>query len=208
MRAIREPDKRGCDLDLLPVRPYSAQTGPRLQLPGWSLATVIYWLDEQRRRMRVATRNWLRAHPRAHAWLRSSGCMEVDDGALPRGVAIGLGITLLPLLGAQLLLMIGVCMLLRANFPIAFAVSWVGNPLTWGPLWWSYHLIGERLFGPLLRAMLSIGGQDPAWLEAVFVGLGSLFVAIPAAALGYMAARALETRLKARRRPLRRPPPG
>ena len=47
----------------------------------------------------------------------------------------------------QTLLLIVLCLILRANFPIAFIVSWVSNPITLLPLAYLTYYIGELILG-------------------------------------------------------------
>lgn len=156
-------------------------------------------LDRQYRRLCLRARAWLDRHPRLDAFLRSSGALSTRDGAIPRGVAVGLFVALLPLFGVQTLLIAVVCIAVRGNFPAAFAVSWVNNPFTVAPLYVTFNAIGDRLFSGLLSPLVSVAGlKRDVVLEGLYLGVGALCVAIPAAILGYTIAYFAEKALRAR----------
>ena len=160
--------------------------------------------DSRRRRQEV--RQWLADHPRVAAFLERTGCLNVNEYALARGVAVGMFIGLTPTVGIQTLLMIVGSMTFRANFLAAFAVSWVSNPLTMAPLYYGFNRIGDAVFGWLLDSMAWLSGvQADIVRETAAMFLGSLVVAFPAMVIGYFlflwAWRKLGIRIgKARRR--------
>lgn len=144
-----------------------------------------------RQQARARAREWLARHPRVQGFLRRTGCLSVHRRALARGIAVGLFVGLTPTVGIQTVLMLGACLLLRANFPAAFFISWVSNPLTVGPLYVAYGVIGEALLGSwVTHAIVSL--FELTWtvasavMHVAYVGLGSLLVAIPAALAGYL----------------------
>lgn len=170
---------------------------------------MVHWLRIRSRYARVRAFEWLRSHPRVDRFLRDWGCLRLHGGAVPRGVAVGLFVGLTPTLGLQTLLMVAGCMAVRGNFPSAFAVSWVSNPLTIAPLYVAFNAIGEGVFRPLLASLFTLpGAADAAVLETMFLALGSLCVAVPVAAGGYAVAHLLELRLERRRRRRRAGVPG
>lgn len=132
-------------------------------------------------------RDWGRYHPRTLAFLERIGCMRFDRGVMARGVAVGLFVALTPTLGVQTLLMLALCVLFRANFAVAFAVSWISNPFTLGPLYLGYYFLGELALSPLILSLSSLWNTDFAGtlLDALYFVSGSLMVALPAAAAGY-----------------------
>lgn len=132
-------------------------------------------------------RDWGQRHPRTLALLERIGCMRFDRGITARGVAIGLFIALTPTVGLQTLLMLVFCLLLRGNFPVAFAVSWISNPITLGPLYLGYYLLGERVLSPLVDPLSPLwqGGSASPLLEGMYLLAGSLLIAIPVAIAGY-----------------------
>jgi len=163
-----------------------------------------------RQRARTEARDWLARHPRVEGFLRRTGCLSVHRRAIARGIAVGLFVGLTPTVGIQTVLMLGACLPLRANFPAAFFISWVSNPLTMAPLYVVYSFIGETLLGTwLLGVLVSLFELTQAVamtaLEVAYIGLGSLLVAVPAAAAGYLISLALHRYAALRRLRARRP---
>ncbi|MDZ7748415.1 MAG: DUF2062 domain-containing protein [Halofilum sp. (in: g-proteobacteria)] len=159
-----------------------------------------------RQRGRARARAWLARHPLIERVLRRSGCLSVHRRALARGVAVGLFVGLTPTVGLQTVLMLVACIALRANFPAAFLASWVSNPLTMGPLYLAYALIGEAVFGGLVRSLFELTHiLAEALLQAIYLALGSLLIAVPAAALGYVLALAAHRYVALRRLRARQP---
>lgn len=139
------------------------------------------------RSRRHQARRWLGKHPRVAAALDRLGCLQVSRETIARGVAAGLFVGLTPTVGAQVFLMVLICWSFRANFPAAFAASWVCNPLTMAPLYLAYHEIGEAILASYSGPLLYHFGTSSELLETVmFMFLGSLFLAIPAALVGYL----------------------
>ncbi|WP_051434664.1 DUF2062 domain-containing protein [Desulfonatronum lacustre] len=149
-------------------------------------------LSERIRQPNVSVRfqGWLARHPRVARLLNQSGALRTDPEALARGVAVGLFIGLTPTFGVQTALIVAGCILLRGNVCTALAASWVCNPLTIVPLYWSFHALGEACFQTLpVFAASSLAPQ--AWDvgdDLLFTALGSLIMAFPLAVFGYLAA--------------------
>lgn len=136
--------------------------------------------------LRARARQWLEAHPRVAHGLERTGCLGMNRRVLARGVAVGLFVALTPTFGFQTALMLAACVAARASFPAAFIVSWVSNPLTVAPLYFAFNAVGDAVFGGPVRAALDPGGLlGEATQETIFIGLGSLLIAIPAAIAGY-----------------------
>ncbi|MFB6261771.1 MAG: DUF2062 domain-containing protein, partial [Thiohalorhabdaceae bacterium] len=86
----------------------------------------------------------------------------------------------------QTVLMITLCLILRASFPAAFLVSWVSNPLTAPVLYFAFNRLGEAVFGHLVSPLLPTAGLlDEAARQTLYLALGSALVALPGAVLGY-----------------------
>jgi len=64
-----------------------------------------------------------------------------------RGVAIGLLVALGVPIGAHTVVLGMLLLLVRFNFPVAFAVTWVVNPFTVIPLYYGYYVAGCFLLG-------------------------------------------------------------
>ncbi|XOZ34727.1 DUF2062 domain-containing protein [Halomonadaceae bacterium KBTZ08] len=159
-------------------------------------------LQARYRILRRRGHNWLVGHPRLWHLLYVTGCLGGGVEAAARGVSVGLFVGLTPTVGFQTLFMILGCVALRGNFPAAFAVSWLSNPITMAPLYWAFHELGEQLT-VVLPVSLDI---IPAWmLEGIgdamtFTAIGSLLVAIPFSVGGYLATHGLSRWLQIRRR--------
>jgi uncharacterized protein (DUF2062 family) len=162
-----------------------------------------------RQRMRARADAWLARHPLIERFLRRTGCLSVHRRALARGVAVGLFIGLTPTVGVQTVLILVACLALRANFPAAFAASWISNPVTMGPLYFAYAVIGETILGDWLVPVFMTLFQltqivAETALQLLSIGFGSLLIAAPAAGAGYLISLLLNRyaavrRLKARR---------
>lgn len=140
------------------------------------------WLPSRER-----TRQWLARHPGVALLLDRTGCLHPDRRTLARGVAVGTFVGLSPTVGFQTLLMLAGCMLLRGNFPIAFLVSWVSNPLTMAPLYLAFNRLGEAVFGQVIGPQIALdAAPGAAAAELAYLLLGSLLVALPLACLSYV----------------------
>lgn len=150
---------------------------------------AAWWRERLRtatRRGRIRARQWLRRHPRLSRFLECTGSLNVDEFTLARGVAVGLFIGLTPTVGIQILLMLVLSVLLRANFPAAFATSWINNPFTMAPFYFGFHQLGERVMVVLPIRFESLSGLElQIARDTTALVIGSLCVAIPAALIGY-----------------------
>ena len=125
-------------------------------------------------------------HPLVARLLARSGFLGLHRRVLARGVAVGLLVGLTPTVGAQTVLMVALCVLLRASFPAAFLVSWVSNPLTAPALYFAFNRVGEAVFGQLLAPLLPATGlAGEAVRQTVYLAVGSALIAVPASLLGY-----------------------
>lgn len=134
-------------------------------------------------------RKCLRQNPKALKLLRRFRCFDSDKKPLARGLAVGLFFGLTPTIGFQTPLVLPSCLLLRANFPIAFMATWVSNPLTAAPLYFAFHWVGESMIGQTVMSE-STTATHP-WLslfadESLQMAIGSLAFALPAAGAGYL----------------------
>lgn len=62
--------------------------------------------------------------------------------SVPRGVAVGLFVAFVPL-PIQMLLAVILSTLLRGNIPLAIACTWITNPVTFIPINYLIHDVGE-----------------------------------------------------------------
>ncbi|MEF8982939.1 DUF2062 domain-containing protein [Thiohalorhabdus sp.] len=134
----------------------------------------------------ATVRQWLGDHPLVARILARSGFLSIHRRALARGVAVGLLVGLTPTVGVQTILMILLCVWIRASFPAAFLVSWVSNPLTAPALYFAFNRLGEAVFGRMLAPLLPTEGLvDEATRQTLYLALGSGLIALPVALLGY-----------------------
>jgi uncharacterized protein len=119
------------------------------------------------------------AAPRARpdllqAW-RSVLRLEATPHAVGLGLAMGVFVAFLPILGAQMLIAAMIAWLGRANIGAALLGTWAGNPITWPMMWVASYLIGISLLGEagamtvdeLQRTLTRLGETPPGsvgWL--------------------------------------------
>lgn len=149
-----------------------------------------------RQRAHLQLKSW----PRLRQLLDTTGTLRGETETVARGIGIGLFIGLTPTVGFQTILMIIGCLLMRGNFPAAFAVSWISNPLTMAPLYWGFHKLGEAVFGRLIIFSGENGYLGKVGDEMLFTLLGSLLIAAPSAILGYRIALRILAAYSARRK--------
>ena len=137
---------------------------------------------------RERARVWLERHPLIAAALERTGCLHVHRRTVARGIAVGVFVGLTPTVGIQTILMLIGCVAIRGNFPAAFVVSWVSNPITLAPLYFGFNELGEAVFGGIIGPEVTISGPaDKAAVGALYLLLGSLLIAGPAAVASYVA---------------------
>ena len=133
-------------------------------------------------------RGLLGSHPVVARLLARSGFLSLHRRALARGVAVGLLVGLTPTVGVQTVILVALCVLLRASFPAAFLVSWVSNPFTAPGLYFTFNRVGKAVFGELLAPLLPATGlAGEAVRQTLYLALGSTLIALPAAVAGYAA---------------------
>ncbi len=94
--------------------------------------------------------------------------LHTDDtpSRIARGVAIGMFIAWLPLIGLQMLLVLGLSFIFRANKLVGLPIVWISNPFTLGPVYYPSYLLGS--------AMLKRQTVNMASLESRFAEFASL----------------------------------
>ena len=84
--------------------------------------------------------------------------LRTDDSPsrIGRGVAIGVFIAFLPLMGLQMLLVLAASFLLRANKVVGLPIVWISNPFTMGIIYYPGYLLGSAIlrYEPVRRANL------------------------------------------------------
>lgn len=126
-----------------------------------------------------------------------TGCLGTGTHQVARGAAVGLFVALIPVFGMQTLLLLLVSVLTRANFPVAFLVSWISNPFTIGGIALAANLAGRAVFGTLVLPFSDPGSvADFAAEQTLLTLLGSFVIATPVALLGYVIALAVQRAMR------------
>jgi len=99
--------------------------------------------------------------------------LHVDDSPerIAKGLAVGILIGYLPVIGIQMFLAWAAAALFRANKVVAVLCVWVSNPLAIIPIYYPSYLLGRWLIG-LSRHKHQI---DPEQLEKMFVNTLSFY---------------------------------
>jgi hypothetical protein len=132
--------------------------------------------------------------------------LHVDDTPhrIALGLAIGVFVTMTPTIGLQMLLVVALATLFRANKLVGVPIVWASNPLTVVPIYYPSFLLGRALLGErysrqafytaVTKAFTqqdSWWAQIKAWYEATMsifapLWLGSIIVALLLGALTYV----------------------
>lgn len=98
------------------------------------------------------------------------------------GLSIGLFCSMLPM-PFQMVLAGAICMVIRANIPVALAACWVSNPITQIPL-----MVGQESLGSWLRGLLNIPlpsflTEDLSWtIFGAELSAGNFLIGVAASA--------------------------
>ena len=143
---------------------------------------------------------WRWLAPIAHH-LEDDRLWRMERGSVARGLAIGLFFgVLIPF--AQILFSVAVAIVMRGQIAVAAGATLVSNPLTFAPLYWLAHTIGQALLGGAVdeAAAAEVGARveaavtrqswfASAWDTVTAAGapliLGLLVLAVSAAVLGF-----------------------
>lgn len=73
--------------------------------------------------------------------------LHADDtpSRIARGVAIGVFVAWLPLIGLQMLIVLGLSFIFRANKVVGLPIVWISNPFTFGPIYYPSYLLGSNI---------------------------------------------------------------
>ncbi len=112
--------------------------------------------------------------------------LHVDDTPhrIALGVAIGIFITWTPTIGLQMVLVLALAALLRANKAVGVPFVWISNPLTLLPIYGSNYWLGTKILGseydfsklsPFVDAVKA-GGNWFERLSAAWKAMWSIFL--------------------------------
>ncbi len=104
--------------------------------------------------------------------------LEATPHAVGLGLAMGVFVAFLPILGAQMILAAMFAWVGRANVGAALLGTWAGNPVTWPMMWVASYVIGIALLGEpgamtveeLQRTLARLGeppGASVGWLTVL-----------------------------------------
>ncbi len=79
----------------------------------------------------------------ARPFLISTNPPWVDARGIATGLFVGLGVPF----GLQMVVLGALRLMFRFNTLLAFLFTWVANPITLGPMYYGYYLLGCRLMG-------------------------------------------------------------
>ena len=135
---------------------------------------------------------------------------SINRRSITNGLALGLFIGVLPFVG-HMPAVIALGLLLRVNVPVAIVGTWIGNPLTFGPLFYLEYRVGAWLLG-LPSAAMDLDQSWDQWLAQLAsvwrpLWLGAIATGLAVAGTGYLlgnGAWRLMTRWRLRRRGERR----
>ena len=133
--------------------------------------------------------------------------LRADDSPsrIGRGVAIGVFMAWLPLIGLQMLLVLAFSFILRANKLVGLPVVWISNIFTLGPIYYPSYIVGtmilkleavsikafEHRFGEIFSSGLPWTGQIREFASVLFgeiiypTFIGSLITGAIMALLSY-----------------------
>ncbi|MEM7475171.1 MAG: DUF2062 domain-containing protein [Planctomycetota bacterium] len=75
--------------------------------------------------------------------------LHADDPphTLALGIAVGMFVTFLPLIGFQMMISFFLAWLLRANKVVGVPIVWISNPLTLVPIYYPCYVVGCKILG-------------------------------------------------------------
>ena len=112
--------------------------------------------------------------------------LHADDPPhrLALGIAVGMFVALLPLIGIQMVLSVALAWLVRANKAVGVALVWISNPLTMVPLYYPGYWLGCKLLdkppGGRWVELIQSSSSSATKLKEIFLNLpdfaGPLFL--------------------------------
>jgi len=81
---------------------------------------------------------------RLKTWFRKLAGIDDPPEAIARGMALGIFVGFVPIMGIQMAAVLPLALLFRGNKVAAMAGVWVSNPLTVVPIYYVDYLVGLR----------------------------------------------------------------
>lgn len=105
-------------------------------------------------------------------WTQGNDLWHLNRRAVAKGVAIGLLVAFIPL-PLQMLTAAVLSILIRANIPIAIALTWITNPITFVPINYFIYRVGKWI---LNEPIGSFAMTDFDWSGTPWPEMGSKFL--------------------------------
>lgn len=150
---------------------------------------------------------WLRRSVRRWASFLAFRVLHADDTPhrIALGMAVGAFVTLTPTIGLQMVLVVALCTLLRANRLVGVPLVWISNPATIVPLYYPSYRLGtwllpqyhHRPIGAWRQMARDVFGRNLSWWDrvqgfwqhmtevAVPLWVGSIILGVLAGAVAY-----------------------
>ena len=127
--------------------------------------------------------------------LHAETLWHLNKRSLAGGLAAGLFAAFIPF-PLQMLIAAGLAIAWQANMPVALVSTWVSNPLTYAPIFYSNYKIGLYVLGLFHPIQTAVIEHEQSILTQIGdIGgpflLGSFCAAFMASLTGYVAARAI-----------------
>lgn len=155
-------------------------------------------LEDRRRRVR-RLKKWMRPLPRRSnvhrypvlKWFAGTARKRLylwsfRSREMTAALLVGLIVALMPLVGAQMLIVFFLAVWFRCNLPLIVALQWISNPLTMGPIYYADYIIGMAVlelcgFVPEVNTLLK---PDYDWAHFEWSHLAEILDAFPPMLLG------------------------
>lgn len=123
------------------------------------------WLLYQLHRAETGLRRKVRREPRSLTARAARTLFSMSAQSLGRGGAAGMFWAMIPM-PFQMAPALGVCIAARGNLPLAVALVWLSNPVTYLPIFYAQYRLGDFILQTLGFAHgegVSFAGMDDLW---------------------------------------------
>lgn len=84
---------------------------------------------------------------------------ELKNSQIAKSLAVGIGCIFLPFPGFQTPFLFLICLVFRANFPIAYVINWINNPFTMVPLSSAGYALGAYVINANKAVQFGVGAM-------------------------------------------------